>query len=203
MGFKVAVLASGRGSDFQSIIDAKARGELDVELVGLITDNPDAIAIERAKKAGIPHFVFELKNFPEREKYDEAILNKLQELKADLVVLAGYMKLIKSKKLLQAYEGRMINIHPSLLPKHPGAHAHDAVFAAGEKESGYTIHFVDSSLDGGAIIYQEKVDIAGCKSPGEIAAKVLEREHVGLPMVVGWFAQGKVRIGGWGKVEIL
>jgi phosphoribosylglycinamide formyltransferase-1 len=118
------------------------------------------------------------------------------------VVLAGYMRIIRSKELLSSYAGRIINIHPSLLPKYPGAHAQADAFNAGEKTSGYTIHFVDESLDGGKIIYQEKVDISGCKSADEAAAKILEREHVGLPMIVGKFSQGKVKMQG-GKVLVL
>ncbi|MEM2137974.1 MAG: phosphoribosylglycinamide formyltransferase [Candidatus Anstonellaceae archaeon] len=199
-GYRVVVLASGRGSDFQSIIDAKNRGELPgVELAGLITDNPSAKALERAKENGIPAFVIP---HARREELDEGIKKKLHELHPDLVVLAGYMRIIKDKGLLSAYAGKMINIHPSLLPKYPGAHAQADAFNAGEKVSGYTIHFVDESLDGGKIIYQEKVDISGCKSADEVAAKILEREHVGLPMVVGKFSEGKVKIQG-NRVSVL
>ena len=187
---RVAVLASGRGSDFQSIIDGVKSGRVAADIVGLITDNPEAQAIKRAEGNGIPAFVMEYKT---REELDEKILGKLKELNPDLVVLAGYMKLITSPKLLSAYAGRMINIHPSLLPAYPGAHAQKDAFDAGEKVSGYTIHFVDSSLDGGPIIYQEKVDISDCKSADDAAAKILEKEHVGLPMVVERFAKGEIR----------
>ena len=186
--FRIAVLASGRGSDFQSIIDARKKGELDVEIVGLITDNPDAAAIERANESGIPAYVMQ---WSSREDLDGKIKEKLDELSPDLVVLAGYMKIIKSSSLLSLYKGRMINIHPSLLPKYPGAHAQKDAFEAGEKISGYTIHFVDESLDGGAIIYQEKVDISGCKTWEEAAGKILEREHVGLPKVIGMASKGE------------
>jgi phosphoribosylglycinamide formyltransferase-1 len=187
---RVAVLASGRGTDFQSLIDAKARGELaGVELVGLITENPQAGAIGRAKEAGIPHHAIPHSS---REELDAKIKQKLDELSPGLVVLAGYMKIIRDPALLSAYAGRMINIHPSLLPKYPGAHAQRDAFEAGEKVSGYTIHFVDSSLDGGPVICQEKVDISHCKSAEEAAAKILEREHIGLPKVVGRFARGEL-----------
>jgi phosphoribosylglycinamide formyltransferase-1 len=190
--FRIAVLASGRGSDFQSIIDAVKAGKLCVNLVGLLTDNPEAKAIERAGAAGIPSFVIP---HASREELDAGMLRKLDELAPDLVVLAGYMKVIKSKELLSRYSGRIINIHPSLLPKYPGAHAQKDAFDAGEKVSGFTIHFVDESLDGGKIIYQEKVDISGCKSADEAAAKILEREHEGLPMIVGRFAKGEIAAG--------
>ena len=190
--FRVAVLASGRGSDFQSIIDAKKRGEIDIEIVGLITDNLEAKAIDRAKENCIPAFAIVHSS---REELDEGIMQKLDELAPDLVVLAGYMKIVKGEKLLSSYGGRMINIHPSLLPKYPGAHAQKDAFEAGEKVSGYTIHFVDASLDGGPVIFQEKVDISSCKTWEEAALAILEREHMGLPSIVGKFAKGEIALG--------
>lgn len=187
---RVVVLASGRGSDFQSIIDGVKKGEVAADIVGLITDNTEAKAIERANESGIPAFAIA---HGSREELDSGILKKLDELKPDLVVLAGYMKVIRDPALLSSYAGRMINIHPSLLPAYPGAHAQKDAFDAGEKVSGYTIHFVDASLDGGAVIRQEKVDISGCKTADEVAAKILEREHVGLPAVVEKFAKGEIK----------
>lgn len=187
---RVAVLASGRGSDFQSILDGIEKGQIHAQIVGLISDNAQAQAIERAKGKGIPVFVFDGKSYAGREEMDDAIKVKLDEIRPHLVVLAGYMKIIMGKKLLEAYDRKIINIHPSLLPKYPGAHAQQDAFLAGEKISGYTVHFVDSSLDGGQIIYQEEVDISQCKSAQEAAAKILEREHVGLPRVVEGFALG-------------
>ena len=185
---RVVVLASGRGSDFQSIIDGVKSGKVAADIVGLIADNPEAQAIKRAEDSGIPAFVI---NHKTREELDDGIRRKLDELSPDLVVLAGYMKMIKDPALLSSYAGRMINIHPSLLPAYPGAHAQKDAFDAGEKISGYTIHFVDSSLDGGPVIHQERVDISGCKSADEAAAKILAREHAGLPMVVDKFAKGR------------
>ncbi len=197
-GFRVAVLASGRGSDFQSIINGVNSGNVAAKIVGLITDNPDASAMQRAKENGIPAFAIE---HGTREELDLNLKKKLDELSPGLVVLAGYMKIIRDRELLSSYAWKIINIHPSLLPKYPGAHAQKDAFDAGEKISGYTIHFVDSSLDGGPIIYQEKVDISDCKSAEEAAAKILEREHAGLPMIVDKFAKGKVRVEG-GRVLV-
>ena len=188
--FRIAVLASGRGSDFQSLIDAVKGGKLDVFISGLITDNPDAAAIKRAEESGIPAFFIP---HASREELDAGVMGKLSELEPDLVVLAGYMKIIRNHELLSRYSGRMINIHPSLLPKYPGATAQKDAFEAGEKVSGFTVHFVDESLDGGKIIYQEKVDISGCASADEAAARILEREHVGLPLVVGKIARGEIK----------
>ncbi len=188
--FRVAVLASGRGSDFLSMVDAVKDGKLDVFIAGLITDNPDAAAAKRAEENGIPSFFIP---HASREELDEGVMKKLSELEPDLVVLAGYMKVIRNRELLRRYSGRMINIHPSLLPKYPGAHAQKDAFDAHERVSGYTVHLVDESLDGGKILHQEKVDISGCRSADEAAAKILEREHAGLPEVVGKIARGEIR----------
>ena len=188
--FRVAVLASGRGSDFLSIVEAVKEKKLDVFIAGLITDNPDAPAAKKAEENEIPAFFIP---HASREELDIGVMKKLEELEPDLVVLAGYMKVIKSRELLQRYAGKMINIHPSLLPKYPGAHAQKDAFDAGEKMSGYTIHFVDESLDGGKILHQEKVDISACKTADEVAAKILEREHNGLPETVGRFARGEIK----------
>jgi phosphoribosylglycinamide formyltransferase-1 len=193
---RIAVFASGRGSDFQSIIDGVAKGEVNAKIELLVTDNPSAYAIERAKQAGIAYVVFEPKNYATREQFDEAIMTKVDSISPDLVVLAGYMRIIRSKEFLQKYSGKILNIHPSLLPKYPGAHAQKDAFEAGEKVSGLTIHFVDDSLDGGPIIYQEKVDISDCKSADEVSAKILGREHDALPKIVDSFSKGKYMIEG-------
>jgi len=192
----VAVLASGRGSDLQSIIDGIESGKVNARVILMLTDNPEALAIGRAKKHGVPVTVIDPREFTDREQFDAAIWKKLDAAKPDLVVLAGYMRIVRNGAFIDAYRGRMINIHPSLLPKYPGAHAQKDAFVAGEKVSGYTIHFVDSSLDGGPVIHQEKVDISGCRSADEAAAKILVREHVGLPMVVQMFAEGSFAIDG-------
>ena len=193
---RVGVLASGRGSDFQSIIDGIESGQVNAEIVLLITDNPEAKAIERAKNHNIPVCCINPKDYSPREEHDEAIRKKLDESKVGLVVLAGYMRLIKGKKFLQDYRGRIINIHPALLPAFPGAHAQRDAFNYGAKISGYTIHFVDDSLDGGPVICQEAVDISDCKTEDEVAEKILKREHVGLPRIVDSFSKGKYKIEG-------
>ena len=193
---RVAVLASGRGSDFESIATAAKRGEIAADVVCMITDNPKAGAIARAAALSVPSKVVDYGNFPSRAEYERQLKREIDRWSADLVVLAGYMRLVRSKELLDGYRGRLINIHPSLLPKFPGAHAQQDAFEAGEKVSGLTIHFVDESLDGGPIIMQEKVDISDCRTADEVAEKILAREHVGLPKVVGMFAKGKFVISG-------
>lgn len=193
---RVVVLASGRGSDFESIAKAAKKGEIAAEIVCMITDNPQAGAIQKAGAFGIPTTIIDYSTFANRAEYEKELVKAIDSLLPDLVVLAGYMRIVRSTALLSKYAGKIINIHPSLLPKYAGAHGQQDAFDAGEKESGYTIHFVDASLDGGPIIVQEKVDISDCKNGGEVAAKILVAEHAGLPKAVGMFATGKFEISG-------
>jgi phosphoribosylglycinamide formyltransferase 1 len=191
---KVAVLASGRGSDFQAIIDGIEKREVDARIVLLITDNPQAGAIEKAKRGKIPYKILLPSNYGDRLEHDRAILKELNAAGPELVVLAGYMRVIKDKGLLKQFQGKIINIHPSLLPAYPGAHAQKDAFEGKAKVSGYTIHFVDESLDGGPIILQEEVYIGDCKTAQEAADRILEREHAGLPKVVDSFSKGTYKI---------
>ncbi|MFA5246896.1 MAG: phosphoribosylglycinamide formyltransferase [Candidatus Micrarchaeia archaeon] len=193
---RVIVLASGRGSDFESIALAANKGKIAAQVVCMITDNPQAGAIAKAASLNVPSKIVDYAKFPNRAEYEKELLKAVSSFAPDLIVLAGYMKIMRSKELLEKYAGKIINIHPSLLPKYAGAHGQEDAFKAGEKVSGYTIHFVDASLDGGPIILQEKVDISNCKTADEVAAKILAREHNGLPKVVGMFAQGKFEIKG-------
>jgi phosphoribosylglycinamide formyltransferase-1 len=193
---RIGVLASGRGTDFQSIVDGVKSGKVNVTISALISDNPDAKALQIAKDNNIPAFCIERGKYLYREEHDNAIRKKLEEFNVELVVLAGYMRMITDAKFLEDYKGRIINIHPALLPCFPGTHAQKDAFDYGVKISGYTIHFVDASEDGGPIIYQEAIDISHCKTEDEVAAKILDREHVGLPMIVDSFSKGRYIIEG-------
>jgi len=190
MTVKVAVLASGRGSNFKAIADAVAAGRCDAGIKVLITNSPDAPAIQIAKAAGIPVELVERKNFKTREDMDGRILELLRRYGAELVVLAGYMLVLRGKELLDAYKGRIINIHPALLPAFPGATAQKDAFDYGVKVSGVTIHLVDETLDAGPILYQEAVDISDCRSAEDAAAKILKVEHSAYTKVVDSFSKG-------------
>lgn len=190
MTVKIAVLASGRGSNFKAIIEAIKAGRCDAEVRVLITNNPEAFAIKIARENRIPVKVVEPKNFPSRDAMDAQIKELLDNYEADLVVLAGYMLLVRGKKLLDAYCDRMINIHPALLPSFPGVNAQKQAFEHGVKVSGVTIHFVDERLDAGPIIYQEAVDISDCKTSEEVSAKILKVEHTSYAKVVDSFSKG-------------
>ncbi len=178
---KLGFLASGRGSNMQSILDACESGQLKAEPVALVSNNPDAYALERAKKAGLAVFYLSSKTHPQSELLDEAITGAFQSHNIDLLILAGYMKKI-GPKLLSAYSGRIINIHPSLLPKFGGTgmygmNVHEAVIAAGEKESGATIHLVNNEYDQGRILAQRSVVVTENDKAETLAEKVLTVEH--------------------------
>ncbi len=193
----IAVLASGRGSNFQAILDSIDKGECAAEVKVLITDNAEAKAIERAKSKGIPVEIIDKKTIKDREQFDMAIKKTLDGYGVRLVVLAGYMRIIKSKELLEAYRYRIINIHPSLLPAFKGStHAQHDAFDHGCKISGLTIHFVTDDVDGGPIIYQKCIDISDCKSGDEVADKIIKFEHDAYPRIVDSFAKGKYEVRG-------
>ncbi len=193
---KIGVLASGRGSNFKAILDEIKSGRCNAVPAVLITNNPSAGAIEIAKAAGVPVELIERKKFATREAMDDAILATLKKYSVELVVLAGYMLLLKGAGLFEEYKNRIINIHPALLPNFPGVDAQRQAFEAGAKISGVTIHLVDESLDGGPIIYQEKIDISDCKSAEEVSQKILKVEHKAYAKVIDSFSKGRYVIEG-------
>ena len=196
MTVKVAVLASGRGSNFRALLESIKAGKCDAQVRVLITNNPDAPAIGFAKQAGLPVEIVQRKDFPDRGAMDDRIKALLDKYSAELVVLAGYMLLLKGKMLLEAYRHRIINIHPALLPSFPGVDAQKQAYDYGAKISGLTIHFVDEHLDAGPVIYQEAVDISDCRSADEVGKKILAREHEAYAKVVDSFSKGSYAIDG-------
>ncbi|MFH1785238.1 MAG: phosphoribosylglycinamide formyltransferase [Candidatus Micrarchaeota archaeon] len=193
---KVAVLASGRGSNFQAIVNEIKAGRCNANITVLITNNPEAGAIQIANSNSIPVELIDKKKFASRDEMDEHIKQILDQNNVDLVVLAGYMLLIKGKSLLEKYKNKIINIHPALLPAFPGENAQKQAFDYGAKVSGITIHFVDETLDGGPIIYQESIDISDCKDADETAAKILKIEHTAYAKIVDSFSKGHYMING-------
>jgi len=191
----IAVLASGRGSNFQAIIDGIKEGRIkNSKIVVLVTDNKEARAVERAKENNIP---VEFVDYKEgREAAEKKIKEILDRYKTDLVVLAGFMRIIKTKDLLEGYRNRIINIHPALLPAFKGMHAQRQAFEHGVKVSGCTVHFVDETLDGGPIIEQTCVYIGDCTTPEEVEEKILKEEHKLYVKVVGMFSEGRFKIEG-------
>jgi phosphoribosylglycinamide formyltransferase-1 len=188
---KVAVLVSGGGTDLQSIMDACAAKEINAEVKLVISNRKSAYALERARSAGIR---------AEWIKDEDLILQCLEEMQIDLVVLAGYLAIV-SDKLINRYENRIINIHPSLIPSFCGPgfyglHVHEAALKRGVKVSGATVHIVSTVVDGGPIILQEAVDISDLTTAEEIQARVLKLEHRILPKAVGLFADDRIQVVG-------
>tara|TARA_Y100001980_G_C14425942_1_gene215677 strand:- start:89 stop:697 length:609 start_codon:yes stop_codon:yes gene_type:complete len=197
---RVAVLASGRGSNFQSIIDAASRGELpNCNIVLLISNKKEAYAIERAKKHKINYKIIESSN-KKREEFDQAVLKVLKENDIEIVALAGFMRIL-SKTFIKEYRNKIINIHPSLLPSFPGANAHRDVINAGAKESGCTVHIVDEGIDTGPIIMQRSVTVDVNDDKDTLASKILPLEHQIFPKALHLLTSKKLEINK-GKVTI-
>ncbi|MGG4492319.1 phosphoribosylglycinamide formyltransferase [Metabacillus idriensis] len=185
---KIAVFASGTGSNFQAILDEVKSGGLAAEIALLVCDRPGAKVVERAEKANIPVFEFSPKEFKSKEAFEAIILNQLKQYNVSYVVLAGYMRLI-GETLLTAYPKNIINLHPSLLPSFPGKDAIGQAFHAGVKVTGITIHFVDAGMDTGPIIAQKALEIEESETLESLSAKIHELEHSYYPHVLNTLFQ--------------
>ena len=190
---RLAILASGGGTNLQSIIDQCQQGLLDAEICLVLSNNPEAGALQRASRAGIETICINHRKFDKREKFDQAVVTTLKKVGAELVVLAGFMRII-STLFLQAFPQRIINIHPSLLPSFPGLHVQLKAIEYGAKFSGCTVHFVDAGVDTGPIIIQSVVPILHDDSEETLAARILEQEHIIYPQAIQWIAAGRVKI---------
>jgi phosphoribosylglycinamide formyltransferase-1 len=185
----VAVLVSGYGSNLQALIDARARGRLPVEFRLVAADRPDAQGLARAQAAGIPTAAVPPGASADRAAWNEALGRALRDSGAELVILAGFMRVLEPG-LVRAWEGRMLNIHPSLLPRHRGLHTHRRALAAGDRMHGTSIHFVTEELDGGPVVLQARLPILPGDDPDSLARRVQAREHEVYPRVVRWAAEG-------------
>ena len=192
---RIAVFASGNGSNFQALADAAREGRLGAEIRLLVCDRPNAFVVQRAEAAGIPAYVFRPRDYPSRETYEKEILAELERLGIELVVLAGYMRIL-TNVLVDAYAGRMINIHPSLLPAFPGVNAIRQALEYGVKVTGVTVHFVDGGVDTGPIIAQEALAVEENDTEETLAERIHRIEHRLLPEVVRKIAEGRVRLEG-------
>ena len=190
---RVAVLASGRGSNFQSILDAYEMGKLpNCKIKLLIVNKKEAYAIERAKKHNVPYYIIESNN-KKREEFDLEMLEILKSNQIEIVVLAGFMRIL-SKQFISEYKDKIINIHPSLLPKFPGVHAHRDAIEAKAKISGCTVHFVDEGVDTGPIIMQESVAVDIDDDEHTLSEKILPIEHKIYPKVLDLLTSNKLKI---------
>ncbi len=190
---RVVVLISGSGSNLQALIDGVADNSLPIDLVAVISNRPEVMGLERATKANIPAEVLDHKAFADRESFDRALMDKIDSYQPDLIVLAGFMRIL-TPEFTQHYLGRMLNIHPSLLPKFQGLHTHQRAIDAGEKRHGVTVHFVTAELDGGPAIVQASVPVLAEDDANSLAKRVQRQEHVIYPLAVKWFAQGDLHM---------
>ena len=187
------MLASGHGSNLQALIDAIGARRLDAELVGVFSDKVDAFALERARRAGVPAFSLSPRDFASRLEFDEQLFSRVDDVHPDVIVCAGYMRLV-SEREVDARAGRMINIHPSLLPAFKGLRTHEQALAAGVTEHGASVHVISAELDGGPVIAQARVVVRAGDDATTLAQRVLAREHPLLVETLRWLAAGRISL---------
>lgn len=188
----LAVLISGRGSNLQSIIDACGHEDYPARISVVISNEPDVMGLSRAKDAGLPTEVIPHKSYPSRREFETALSETLAKHPVDLICLAGFMRVL-TPDFVSKWEGKILNIHPSLLPAYPGLHVHERVLHSDDKESGCTVHFVTPGLDEGPTLVQKRVPVLQDDTPDTLAARVLEQEHLAYPEAIRLIALGKVK----------
>ena len=190
---RVVVLVSGRGSNLKAIAAQADAGALPVRIEAVVSDRADAGALDWARDRGIPALVLSPRDFADREAYGRALGDLVEGYAPQLVVLAGFMRILSDEFVLR-FAGRMLNIHPSLLPRYPGLHTHRRALEAGDPEHGASVHFVTPELDGGPVVLQARVPVLPGDDEDTLAARVLREEHVIYPRCVGWFAAGRLAL---------
>ncbi len=190
---RLAILISGRGSNMQSFIRACAAGDLDAGIAVVLSNKPEAAGLQTAAQAGIPTLCIDHRDYPDRESFDAALVEALAPFAPDAVILAGFMRIL-TPVFIAPFAGKLLNIHPSLLPKYPGLHTHQRALDAGDAEAGVTVHFVTPELDGGPPILQARVPVEAGDDAGTLAARVLVREHEIYPIATRWLLQGRLQL---------
>ncbi|KPQ01148.1 phosphoribosylglycinamide formyltransferase [Marinobacter sp. HL-58] len=191
---RILVLASGSGTNLQALIDASRERDFPGQIVAVGSNRPQAFALERAAQANIDTFTVDHTRYGSREEFDGALMAEIRRHNPDLIVLAGFMRILTTD-FVRALRGTMLNIHPSLLPKYTGLNTHRRALEAGEKVHGVSIHFVTEELDGGPVIAQAEVSVDPDDTPESLAEKVQEKEHLLYPIVVRWFCEGRIQLG--------
>ncbi len=190
---RIVVLVSGSGSNMQAIAESCAKKEIDGEIVAVISNRPEVMGLQKAKELNIETDVVDHSEFSTREEFDVHLIRAIDEFSPDLVVLAGFMRIL-TPDFVRRYKGRLLNIHPSLLPKYKGLNTHQRALDAGDKEHGATVHFVSDELDGGANVIQAIVPILDDDDEGTLRSRVQVQEHVIYPIAVKWFIEGRISI---------
>ncbi len=189
----IVVLISGTGSNLQALIDAIAQDSLPVDIRAVISNRPNAEGLSRAQRAGIATHTLEHSSYPDRDSFDAALMNSIDGYQPGLVLLAGFMRIL-TRGFVEHYSGRLINIHPSLLPEFPGLDTHRRAIEMGKTEHGASVHFVTPEVDGGPVILQARVPVAPGDAPERLAERVLTQEHIIYPLVLRWFAERRLRL---------
>jgi phosphoribosylglycinamide formyltransferase-1 len=197
----IVILISGRGSNMEAIIAARDAGELPVNIAAVVSNRADAKGLLTAQMAGISTMTLDHKSFADREAFDEALAAGIDTFEPDLVVLAGFMRIL-SAGFVERYEGRLVNIHPSLLPSFPGLHTHQRALDEGVRIHGCTVHFVTPELDHGPVIIQAAVPVLDSDDEDSLSARVLQQEHQVYPLAIRWFAEDRLKLED-GKVRLL
>jgi len=188
---KTAILISGSGTNLQAFIDAVDGGDLDLDLTVVFSNNPEAFGLQRAERAGIPTSCIQHSDYPDRESFDQAVIAELDRFEPDLLILAGFMRIL-SKKFVSHYAGKILNIHPALLPLYPGLNTHQRVLDAGDEWHGSTVHFVTEELDAGPRILQGRLAIIPGETAEELATRVQAIEHQIYPQAASLVGSGRV-----------
>lgn len=192
---KLVILISGSGSNLQAFIDACADGELRASVAAVISNRPGVFGLERAAQAGIQTCVIDHKGFDSREQFDRELMHQIDQFSPDLVILAGFMRIL-TPEFVRHFHGKLLNIHPSLLPNYPGLNTHARAIEAGDSHAGATVHFVTEELDGGPPVLQASVTIDSDETAESLAAKVLQKEHIIYPLAARWFVEGRLLLEG-------
>lgn len=190
---RLAILISGRGSNMQAFIDACEQGKLNAHIAVVLSNNPHAVGLQKAAEAGIATACVNHRDYDSREAFDAAMVAALEPHQPDLVILAGFMRIL-TPVFIQPFAGKLLNIHPSLLPKYPGLHTHQRALDAGDPEAGVTVHYVTPELDGGPPIIQARVPVEAGDTADTLAARVIGQEHVIYPIAAHWHLSGRLAL---------
>lgn len=190
---RIVILISGSGTNMQAIVEACQAGRVAGEVVAVISNKDGVAGLDKAAAAGIPIAVLSHRDYPTREAYDADLQQLIDGYQPDLVVLAGFMRIL-TPAITRHYHGRMLNIHPSLLPKYKGVNTHQRVLDAGDEEHGVSVHFVTEELDGGPVVLQAKVPVFAGDTAADLQQRVHTQEHAIYPLVVNWFCTGRLRL---------
>jgi phosphoribosylglycinamide formyltransferase-1 len=190
---KLVILISGSGSNLQSFIDAVNSGDLNAEIAAVFCNKPNAFGLSRAADAGIQTEVIDHTKYDSRDAFDTAMMDRINDYAPDLLILAGFMRIL-TPSFVQKFQGKLLNIHPSLLPKYPGLNTHQRALDAGDKDAGATVHFVTEELDGGPAILQARVSVEPLDTADKLASRILAEEHKIYPLAAQWFAEGRLKL---------